>query len=353
MELRELGWDSFFESSFSTLTRNHESVVPARVVAEHREIYRLAAARGELSAELLGKLRYQAETREDLPVTGDWVAAQEFPGEAKGIIHAVLPRRTRLARKAAGERTEVQLVAANVDTLFVVTSLNADFNPRRLERYVAFALESGVAPVIVLTKADLVPDPSPFVREVGLVAPGRAVHVISARTGAGLDALREHLVPGRTVAFVGSSGVGKTTLVNLFEGGTRAVREVRDGDDRGRHATTARELVVLPGGGLLLDTPGMRELTPWEGGEALSGTFSEIDALANGCRFRDCRHQGEPGCAVAGAVPPDRLASHAKLRRETERLAELRSSSASLVEKRRWKNLMASARETDLGKRSR
>jgi ribosome biogenesis GTPase / thiamine phosphate phosphatase len=257
---------------------------------------------------------------------GDWVrAVPGAPGTGRAVIHDVLPRRSRIARRAAGNATEEQVLAANVDIAFLVSSLNRDLSPRRLARYVTLARNGGVTPVIVLAKADLCMDPDAAVTEVAAAIPGVAVHAMSVWQGHGLEALAPYLSPRTTCVLLGSSGVGKSTIVNHLLG-TEALRvsPIREGDDRGRHTTTRRELLRLPGGALLIDTPGLRELQLWSGSDedgGLEEAFSDITSLARRCRFTDCQHQAEPGCAVkaavaAGALEPGRLASHAKLQRE-------------------------------------
>jgi len=344
----------------------HEAsgLVPARVIAESRELYRLATVAGELVAgefwgEITGALRYRAESREDLPAVGDWVACLAPPpsasptrGGERGVIPAILPRKSRLARRAPGRETEIQLLAANVDTAFLVTSANQDFSPRRLERYLTAVWEGGVEAVVILSKTDLVAELRPFLRELAAVAPGVPVHPLSALSGTGLAALRPHLAPGRTVALLGSSGVGKSTLINRLAGrNLQAVREIREGDGRGRHTTTRRELFALPpeslgAGALLLDTPGMRELGLWgEEGTSSAAVFDDIAELGQGCRFRDCQHRDEPGCAVraaveAGHLDPDRLENFHKLGREETWLADRLEKGASYAEKKKWRTLM-------------
>lgn len=343
MDSSGLGWNRYFADAFEPFASR--GLAPGRVAAESRELYRLLTPAGEVLAEPTGALRYHAESREDLPAVGDWVAFQAFPEEGRGIVHALLPRRTRLARRAAGRRTEVQVVAANVDTVWIVTSLNRDLNPRRLERHLAVARDGGARPVVVLSKADLADDRRAAEGRLGGLVGGAPVHAVSAVSGLGLEALEPYLGRGQTVALLGSSGVGKSTLVNALAGAAvQAVREIRASDDRGRHATTARQLLPLPGGALLLDTPGLRELGTWDAEEALGETFAEIEDLGRDCRFRDCRHEGEPGCAVAEAVArgeldPGRLASYHKLLREETFLADRREKGASYAEKRRWKAL--------------
>jgi ribosome biogenesis GTPase len=258
-------------------------------------------------------------------------------------------RRTCLARKAAGKRTEAQALAANVDTVMVVTSLNADFNPRRLERYLEVAIEGGARPIFVLSKVDLCDDPARFVETACAIAPAAPVIPVSALAGAGIDAVRAEIGPGVTAALVGSSGVGKSTLVNALLGGVAArTGEIRAGDERGRHTTSHRELFLLPGGGLLVDTPGLRELSPWGLDEGPSG-FADVEALAERCRFRDCQHEGEPGCAVAealaeGRLSEGRLLGFQKLLAEGRHLRERQDAQARAARKRQFREYTRAAR---------
>jgi ribosome biogenesis GTPase / thiamine phosphate phosphatase len=337
MSLAHLGWTPTLDEAFRPYAS--QGMVPARVAVEHRSVYTLYAEAGEVVATLAGRLRHAAEQGGDLPAVGDWVAASLPPGEGRAIVHAVLPRSSKFSRKVAGRATEEQVVAANVDVVFVVTAAGADVNPRRLERYLALAWESGAKPAVVVSKADVDPDPAETMRLVSAVAPGVAAHRVSSVTGEGLDALRAYLREGRTVALLGSSGVGKSTLVNILLGAARQrTAEVRD-DGRGRHTTTRRELIPLPTGGLLLDTPGMRELQLWDAGTGLAGTFEDVAALAASCRFVDCRHESEPGCAVlaaaaAGRLDPERLESYRKLRAELEYLDARHDEAARAAAKR-------------------
>jgi ribosome biogenesis GTPase len=297
-----------------------------------------------MGAEITGHLRHFANDRSALPAVGDWVAINEIEAEGKAFIHSVLPRRTKLSRKEAGRRAAEQLLVTNVDTVFLMMSLNADLNPRRIERYLGTLWESGALPVIVLSKADLCGDPSRPVSEIGAAAPGVEIYVLSATTGIGVDALQTYLGPGNTAVLLGSSGVGKSTLINyLVNAEVQKTLEVRDSDDRGRHATTYRRLFPLPAGGVLIDTPGMREFQLWEAA-GLDDAFEEISQLAGSCRFRDCTHQSEPGCAVKraiadGVMEPERLSSFQKLKRELEYNDRRKDAAAQSELKKRWKRM--------------
>lgn len=314
---------------------------PARVAVEFNHLCRLYVDGGEVDAVVSGRLKHHAASRSDLPAVGDWVVARMRPDEDRASIVHVLPRRSRFSRKVAGAVTDEQVVAANVDVVFLVMALDADFSPRRLERYLLLARDSGAAPVVLLTKPDLSADVSVQVADVVAVAGGLPVHVLNPRSGEGAETIRAYVVRGRTCALLGSSGVGKSTIVNRLVGAdVRKTRAVREADAKGRHTTTHRELVPVPGGGLLLDTPGMRELQLWDVGDAVEQTFEDVERHAPGCRFSDCRHRIEPGCAVkaavdAGALPPERLASYLALQDELTHLARLQDQRALLEQKRR------------------
>jgi ribosome biogenesis GTPase len=348
--LESLGWSPFFERQ---LAREDDAATAARVVEEQRGSYRLLDGSGrEWFAAAGGRLSHERAAPAERPVVGDWVLAR-FPdgGPERGtaVIRRVLTRRSAFSRKDPGRRSEEQVIAANADTVFLAQSLNQNLNPRRLERFLALLWESGAVPVVLLTKADLCPDPAPAVAEMEASAPGVAVLAVSALESGGLRAIEPYLAPGRTVAVVGSSGVGKSTLVNRLAGReVQPVREIRD-DDRGRHTTSARRLVVLPGGAMILDTPGMRTALMWEGEEGLGRVFEDVEGLAGGCRFRDCRHDTEPGCAVrravrAGELSEDRLAAYRKLEREIRHQAARTDVHLRQAERKRWRRIHLEAR---------
>jgi ribosome biogenesis GTPase len=317
--LEDFGWDEARARDFEPWRA--QARIPGRVLAQHRGRFRLATERGELPASVAGRLQFEAAPGA-LPVAGDWVALEPTPDGAAAVIHGVLPRRGVFVRRAAG-REAPQVAAANVDLALLVMSLNADFSPRRLERYLAAARDGEVAPLVVLTKSDLCANPGPQLAEARASAPGVNVLAVSVVTGDGMDALAARLAPGRTAALLGSSGVGKSSLVNALAGGERmAVADISAHEDKGRHTTTHRELITLPGGSLLLDTPGMRELGLWNAEAGVSATFADVEAVMVRCRFSDCGHESEPGCAVraaleAGELDPGRWRSYRKLQRET------------------------------------
>lgn len=337
--LSPYGWTEALAEAFAPFAA--EGLVPARVVIQHRARFVLMGAEGEFSAETAGRFLHNTSTT-GLPVVGDWVAVAFKSSDSVSTIHAVLPRRSQFVRKAAGVVDKPQVVAANFDVVLLTTGLDTDFNLRRIERYLTAAWGTGAQPVVVLTKADLVENVAEMVAQVEAVALGAPVLAVSAPTGLGLAALRTFLAPATTAVMLGMSGVGKSTLVNALAGEARqAVGEVRATDGRGRHTTTHRELVLLPGGALLLDTPGMRELGLWDPGEANAQTFEDIEALAGQCRFRDCSHMAEPGCAVqaalkSGALPRERLDSYRKLDREGAFISRKEDPEASVAHRKLW-----------------
>ncbi len=337
MTLEELGWTPEFQDHVQAL--DLPDLVPARIVRQDPYSYFAMTGEATVMAELSGRFRPGGEDEQDRPAVGDWVALLPHEEGDTALIHALLPRRGGFARQRAGTVTGAQVVAANIDAVFIVMGLDGDFNLRRLERYLALCWNSGAAPVVLLNKADLSDDPQARTAEVEGVAMGVDIHALSAKQGDGFEAVEGYLGPGRTVAFIGSSGVGKSTMVNRLLGAeAMAVGEVRDDDDKGRHTTTHRELFVLPGRGIVIDTPGMRELQMWGGEDSLRGAFPDIEDLAQTCKFRDCAHESEPGCAVlaavdSGAVDADRFQSYLKLKAELAHMA-LRQSEASKREER-------------------
>jgi ribosome biogenesis GTPase / thiamine phosphate phosphatase len=322
--VESLGWNAERAAQLAALDR--PGLVGARVASAHRGRLDLLGPDGPLAGRVAGRLRHAAASPADLPAVGDWVAVDS----GSGLVHAVLPRRGGIARAAPGGQSQSQVLAANVDVALIVGSLNRDLNIRRFERMLALAADARADAVVVLTKADLVADPWPHVADVRL-ALGATVPVIalSVHAGTGLDALSAWLRPGATAVLLGSSGAGKTTLLNALSGGPpRKTAEIRASDDRGRHATTVRELVPLPSGAIVIDTPGLRLPRVWDEAAGLDTAFADIAELARQCRFADCRHNGEPGCAVAGAVSPDRLDGMRKLERERDRIEARRDARA-------------------------
>ncbi len=351
MTLEKLGWTSSFEEAFRSF--GEDGLTPGRISAGFTHLYRVLTGEGELLAEVAGRFRHQAGGPEDFPAVGDWVALEPRPDEGRATIHAVLPRKSAFVRKTAGDTVLVQVLAANLDTVFLVAGLDRDFNQRRIERALVLAWESGAVPVVLLNKADLcaVADTDARKAEVEAVAPGVPVHVVSGRSGDGMEALAPYLAPGLTVALLGSSGVGKSTIVNRLLGEERQrTSEVREHDQRGRHTTTYRELIVLPGGAVLVDTPGLREIQLWGTEEGLETAFDDVARLATGCRFHDCRHRGEPGCAVlaaveAGELDEGRLASHRKLEAELRHLAVKADLGLEAEQKAKWRSIHKAQRK--------
>jgi ribosome biogenesis GTPase len=354
--LAELGWTTERERSFEPHAES--GLVPGRVVAAARDAIRAATASGTLSVIVQRGFRRSTTSAADFPVVGDWLALEPISA-TEAALRAVLPRTGSFSRgdhdaqrTANGIHAVEQVVAANVDTVVIVGALNGDFNIRRLERYLALAWSSGAQPVLLLNKADLCHDIEGRLGEVRAIAGGAPVLVTTATTGEGLAGLREYLGRGRTVVLLGSSGVGKSTITNQLLGEERqAVRDVREDDSRGRHTTTARELFQLPSGGLLIDTPGMRSIGMWAAADGLDRAFDEIDRIVAGCRFNDCSHESEPGCAVraaiaAGELDPERLRSRRKLERELRSIETRSDVAASRAESRRLGRIYRDAGKT-------
>lgn len=338
MRLEELGWNDFFAESFAPYARQGYGV--GRVFLQHNKVYLLRTGEGEVWGEGTGRLRHLARGgREALPAVGDWVVIRELREEAKATIHDVLPRKSKFSRKVAGSRTDEQVVAANVDTILLVVGLDNDFNLRRMERYLIVVWESGARPVIVLNKADLCADAAERAREVEAIAPDVPVLLMSAKKDEGWRQLLSFAGAGQTLALLGSSGVGKSTIVNRLLGEeAQRTQAVREGDDRGKHTTTHREILILPTGGLVIDTPGMRELQLLVSDRGVRDAFEDVEALIGECRFSDCRHADEPGCAIkealgAGTLDAERYGNYQKVHAEMDELAARQNYRTSPVDK--------------------
>ena len=347
-DLTALGWDDTLAEQFEPHAA--AGFVAGRVAVQHRGAYDVLTELGELRCDVAGRLYDESASPADLPAVGDWVAVAPRSDERAGTIQAVLPRRTKFSRKTAWQAAEEQVLAANIDVVFIVSSLNEDLNLRRLERYLILARESGAQPVVLLTKSDLATDVADAPAAVESIAADVPVVVLSSVSGDGLDAVRSWLRPGVTAALLGSSGVGKSTLVNTLAGEELlTTQEIRD-DGQGRHTTTRRELVRLPGGALVIDTPGMRELQLWVADEGLEEAFEDVTSLFDQCRFSDCSHDSEPGCAVKaaledGTLAPERWESYLKLQAELAHLERRLDKRAASEERRRWKALSRFSRD--------
>jgi ribosome biogenesis GTPase / thiamine phosphate phosphatase len=342
MDLVELGWNGFFKEGFAPFL--NQGLVPGRVFLK-KSIYQVWTENGELKAKVSGRFRYHAKGTEDFPTIGDWIAIEPDETGQSGIIHAVLPRKSKFSRKSAGTRTQEQVVAANIDTVFIVTGLDNDFNLRRIERYLTTIWESGAQPVVILNKSDLCLDVEEKRLEVESIAINVPVHFINTVTHDGIAAIYPYIIPGQTISILGSSGVGKSTIINRLLGAqVQRIGEVRKSDDRGQHTTTHRELFMLPGGGLVIDTPGMRELQLWDGAEGIENVFQDLELLAEGCRFSDCQHETEHGCAVIdavskGGITQERFLSYKKLLNELKTIALKQDEKIKQQEKKKLKSI--------------
>jgi ribosome biogenesis GTPase len=343
--LNDFGWSPFFQENFQKLKILDS--IPARVISESKDSFQVFCRYGEFTARISGKMRYQGEDENLYPAVGDWVAIKPLVNEKSSVIQTVLPRKSKFSRKVAGECTREQVISANIDTVFIVSGLDGgrSLNLRRIERYLTLAWNSGAGPVIILNKVDLCPDIQSYIHHLEAIAPGIPIHPVSAKQRIGLEILRSYVPEGQTAAFLGSSGVGKSALINALLGSDKQqTGEVREDDKLGRHTTTRRELFLLPGGGLVIDTPGMREIQMWAGEEDLQGAFHDIQLLSESCRFKDCSHGSEPGCAVReaiarGELDSSRLESYHKLQKELDYLAAREQQSTRQYEKQRWKKV--------------
>jgi len=349
MAIQDLGWDSYFEEAWGE--RAKDACVPARVVSQQRGLWRVLGDFEECWAEPSGSFRKESEAGGDWPAVGDWIATEIIVGQKNALIQSVLPRRSRFVRKVAGKQVAEQVMAANIDVALIVAALDGDFNVRRIERYIAQCWESGARPVVVLNKADASSEARERTAEIEEIAMGVPVFAVSAKTGEGLDELLASFKKGQTIVLLGSSGVGKSTLVNrLLQEERQTTHAVRESDSRGRHTTTSRELFLLPGGTMIIDTPGLRELQLWNASEGVAQTFADVDELAAQCRFRDCQHKDEPGCAVrasieAGELDAGRLENKRKLQREQEFLQRKMDPEIRSADKKRTKIIMRGVRD--------
>jgi ribosome biogenesis GTPase / thiamine phosphate phosphatase len=341
--IENYGYNDFFRAQAEAIKAGEENLTSARVIEVHREQYKIVSEHGENSAKLKGSIFYNENINNEYPAIGDFVLVKPNPyGEA--VIYSVLERKSKFSRLDSFNEVE-QVVASNFDYVFIMTSLNHDFNLKRVERYLAAAWQSGAEPVIVLTKTDLCSNYWHYAAQIEKLALRVPVIPVSAFTGEGLDELKEYIKPSVTIVFLGSSGVGKSSLVNAVAGeGIMKVSSIREDDSKGRHTTTHRQLIMLKNGTMIIDTPGMRELGMWNVSEGLDNTFSEIDALSSECRFRDCSHESEPGCAVrmaleSGELPAERWQNYLKLKKESKFAERKESLNARMKEKAREKSI--------------
>lgn len=343
--LKQYGWDDFFDAQMEKFSKEGYSV--GRVAIENKSNFILYTEFGELTAGLSGKFKFNASSESDYPGVGDWVVIKPMIEESKAVIEFVLERKNKFSRKVPGMTTEEQIIAANIDTIFIISSLNQDINLRRIERYLTLAFENNIPSALILSKSDVCDDVREKLTEVESIAGESEIYVISALENKGTDELKKYFSDNRTVAVVGSSGVGKSTLINCLSGSDdMEVSDISLYKDRGRHTTSHRELIILPGGGLIIDTPGMREIQVWEGSDGMSETFTDVEQYFSECKFTDCKHETEPGCAIIkaienGELDEKRYKNYVKMQKEVKHFENMNNQKAKLAEKRKWKKVSA------------
>ena len=343
MDLKELGWNDFQKNHSENYQYNNALL--GRICSEYRNSYKIFSENGELTASISGKLRNNCKNLQDYPAVGDWVKFDLIENENKAIIQSILPRKSKFSRKVAGDSTQEQIIATNIDTAFIVCALNYDFSLRRIERYLSLIWQSGSNPVIVLTKLDLCHDPASKLSEVQAIAFGVDIHLINNLTNDGTEELYQYCRQGNTIVLLGSSGAGKTSLINNLLGDNKLkVQSLRKNIEKGKHTTTHRQMFFLPQGGLIIDTPGMRELQLWNAEEGVSCCFDDIEMLAKNCRFNNCNHQNEPDCAVKealenGNLDVKRFENYIKIQKELAYLSRQQNQYEAQLEKEKWKKI--------------
>lgn len=355
MDLKKFGFDAFVEKHLEYCQLEKLSI--GRICAEYKEGYKLFSENDELTAVVSGKFRNDSKSREDFPAVGDWVLFEIVNEGEKAIIRKILPRKSKFSRKVAGKETQEQIIASNVDFAFIVCALNYDFNLRRIERYLSLIWQSGATPVIILSKTDLCTDVQTKIAEVENIAFGVDIHAISNISSDGINVLQKYFSNNKTVVLIGSSGVGKSSLINnLAKENVMNVSVLRSNIEKGRHTTTHKQMLILPDGGLIIDTPGIRELQLWDAENGISHTFSDIEEIIKFCKFNDCTHTNEPGCAVKKAIKEglldvDRLNNYLKVQKEQEYLTNRQTQSAAKVEKDKWKSIHKQIKNLSKGER--